>query len=85
MFVAGAYSVISKGLSFADNLSVLYLLFLAIALSYATASQFLNRTRFSLNTEQFTIKHGPLPWLGEKRIATLAIKQLYVKEVASRK
>jgi len=48
-----------------------------IGLTYSTLAGFLNKTVLELTPEWLTIWHEPLPWVGETRIATREINQLY--------
>lgn len=58
------------------------LLHLAVGagITYAMLAGFLNRTRIEIDPMSFSIRHGPLPWRGNRTISALDIDQLYVME-----
>ena len=54
-----------------------------VGLTYSTLAGFFNKTVLELTPEMLTIWHEPLPWIGETRIATREIKQLYCTDMVS--
>src|SRR5262249_7208003 len=48
-----------------------------IWLVYTSLADFLNTTRVTLLPDELRIRHGPLPWKGNLRIAAADISQLY--------
>ena len=55
-----------------------------IGLTYSTLCGFINRTVLEVSREELTVWFEPLPWLGEKRLKTADLKQLYCKEKVTR-
>lgn len=55
-----------------------------VAVTYYAISGFFNVTKIQVSKRQIQIIHKPLPWIGNKKIDSLDIKQLYVKEKISR-
>jgi DNA-directed RNA polymerase subunit RPC12/RpoP/uncharacterized membrane protein len=53
-------------------------------LAYFTAALFVNTTEIVVADGVLTVRHGPLPWLGNRQIATDALEQLYCEEHVSR-
>jgi hypothetical protein len=53
------------------------------AIVYA-AYGLLNRTSFSADDDAFTVRHGPLPWPGNRSLSARDIKRLYVRRVEGR-
>ena len=45
--------------------------------SAGTTSAFLNRTVIAVNDDAVTVRHGPIPWPANVRVAVPAITQLY--------
>ncbi|HTX80108.1 MAG TPA: hypothetical protein VMC62_10585 [Longilinea sp.] len=50
-----------------------------VGLTYSTLAGFINTTVLEINYQELTIKHGPLPWLGNVKIPIHDLKQLYTK------
>lgn len=63
-----------------DNLYI-YLLFVAggVWLIYYTIAGWLNRTHIVVSRLKITVRHRPVPWLGNKEIDVSSLKQLYPK------
>jgi hypothetical protein len=55
-----------------------------LAIAYYVLTGYLNKTLVTLDYDQLTIRHGPMPWWGKKNVATASIVQLYAKENNSR-
>lgn len=53
-------------------------------LLYFTVALFVNRTWIVVGGGVLTVRHGPLPWPGNRDIATAALEQLYCEEHISR-
>lgn len=51
-----------------------------IALAYYVLCGFINRTRIVVTRSALTVRHGPLPWLGNRTFSSDEIDQLYCKE-----
>lgn len=51
-----------------------------VGLTYSTLAGFLNRTVLEMTSTELSVWFEPLPWLGEKHIKTIDIKQLYCTE-----
>lgn len=48
-----------------------------IGITYSTLSGFLNSTRIAVEQRVLSIRHGPLPWRGNRRLEASTIDQLY--------
>jgi len=48
---------------------------------YLVIANWLNKSHIYVSKEAIEIKHEPIPWLGNKRVETNNIKQLFVKEI----
>jgi hypothetical protein len=55
-----------------------------VGITYTALAGWLNRTRISVDQGKVSVRHGPLPWLGNKDIEGSMLKQLYSKEKISR-
>ncbi|HEX8210007.1 MAG TPA: hypothetical protein VF584_07455 [Longimicrobium sp.] len=53
-------------------------------LAYFTAAMFVNATEVVVADGVLTVRHGPLPWFGNRQIATDSLEQLYCEEHVSR-
>jgi hypothetical protein len=48
-----------------------------LGLTYTVVAGFLNRTVISVSPERLTVRHGPLPWFGNRDLPSREIEQLY--------
>lgn len=77
-------------MAFRENVPWIFIVFpvahlaVGIGLTYATLCGFLNRTVLEVTRDELAIWHEPLPWLGEKSIPVVDLKQLYCKEKVTR-
>lgn len=55
-----------------------------VGLTYYVIAGWFNRTHIYVGRGRIGIRHGPIPWLGNKEIAAGDVKQLYAKEKFSR-
>lgn len=62
------------------RLFVLTFILIGVVLPYFVIASWINKTNIYVSKEAIEIKHEPLPWLGNKRVDTHTIKQLFVKE-----
>ena len=53
---------------------------LGLGLFYYVLTGLFNRTVVAVTPDQLSIKHGPLPWFGNKQLDPIVLKQLYVQE-----
>lgn len=51
-----------------------------VGLTYSTLAGFLNRSVLEVTPQKLSVWHEPLPWMGNKTIETLMIKQVYCSE-----
>lgn len=51
----------------------------AIWLMYYGAAGSINRTRISVSRDRISVRHGPLPWPGNRQLETTNIKQFYIQ------
>jgi hypothetical protein len=75
--------ILDAGLT-ADPMSYFPLLHLAagIGITYYVVAGWLNRTSIRVERGKLAVRHGPIPWLGNKELEASNLKQLYVKEHA---
>lgn len=52
-------------------------------ITYYALCGWLNRTRITVGCGKVSVRHGPLPWVGNLEMDSSAIKQLYAKQVVS--
>ena len=55
-----------------------------VGVTYAALAGWVNRTRIAVDQGRISVRHGPLPWLGNKDLDGSNLKQLYSKEKISR-
>lgn len=55
-----------------------------VCLTYSTLASFLNTTAIEVTFDRLTVRHGPLPWLGNLDLPTLEVAQLYCKQKTHR-
>lgn len=48
-------------------------------LLYSVTAQMFNRTRISVSHARIVVRHGPLPWLGNREVETGNIKQIFTR------
>jgi hypothetical protein len=53
-----------------------------VGLTYSTITGFLNRTTVEVSRTRLTIRHGPLPWVGNRDVPGRQFTQLYGEETA---
>jgi hypothetical protein len=51
-----------------------------LALLYYVLTGYINKTTVTVDHNQLTVRHGPLPWWGNKQLNTAEIVQLYAKQ-----
>ena len=54
---------------------------LDVTLTYYLLAGFLNRTVISLQAYKLKIRHGPLPWIGNLKMSTHLVEQLYCQRI----
>ena len=55
-----------------------------IGLTYYVVAGWFNRTHIYVSHGKMAVRHGPIPWFGNKELDTSSFKQLYTKEKISR-
>lgn len=55
-----------------------------VFLTYSTIAGFVNRTTVAAGEHYLTIRHGPLPWPGQREIAVRDLQQLFCQEHVTR-
>ena len=55
-----------------------------VVMTYATLCGFMNRTVLRVSGGELTVRHGPLPFPGNRQVLTADIKQLYCTETIHR-
>jgi hypothetical protein len=51
-----------------------------IAVTYTTICGFVNTTRIAIENGALSVRHGPLPWPGNRDVAIASIAQLFCRE-----
>ncbi|MCP4420926.1 MAG: hypothetical protein GY805_30315 [Chloroflexi bacterium] len=57
---------------------------IGLVMAYYTITGYVNKTTVTVDHNQLTVRHTPLPWWGNKRVDTSEIVQLYTKHNLSR-
>jgi hypothetical protein len=73
-------TVIGTGAPWIFSVFPLIHLAVGVGITYSTIAGFVNRTVVELTREELSIWFEPLPWLGEKKIKTADVKQLFCKQ-----
>lgn len=55
-----------------------------LGLTYTMLCTFINKTLITISARSLSIKHGPLPWFGNKQIAPHEIDQVFVQQSITR-
>jgi len=55
-----------------------------VGITYYALAGWFNRTHIYVGQGRIGVRHGPLPWPGNKEINAIDVKQLYAKEKVSR-
>jgi hypothetical protein len=55
------------------------------AIGYYGLALTLNRTDITVDSNTLNVRHGPVPWPGNRTIRTAAVRQLYCKKVTHRR
>jgi hypothetical protein len=55
-----------------------------IGITYTALAGWVNTTRITVNQGRIAVRHGPLPWIGQRDLDASDVKQLYSKEKISR-
>lgn len=54
-----------------------------VGLTYFTIASFVNKTWITADRDAITVRHAPLPWIGNHTIPARAVVQLYCEEVVT--
>ena len=54
-----------------------------VGIAYYALCGWLNRTRITVGRGKLSLRHGPLPWIGNLELDAQAIRQVYVRQVFS--
>ncbi len=71
--------------SFQDAFDLMFVLFpllhvaVGLGLTYYVIAGYLNKTFIDVDFNSITVKHGPVPFWGNKKVSSKIIKQLYCK------
>lgn len=52
-----------------------------VGLTYYTLCGFLNRTTVNVARDQISVRHGPLPWFGNRNVPAMQVAQVYREEI----
>lgn len=55
-----------------------------IGLTYTVVATLLNRTEVVVTPEQLTVRHGPVPWGGNRRLEAPRVRQVFCDEAQTR-
>lgn len=72
--------VLSQGAPLVMALFPLLHVAVGLFLAYLTAALFVNSTRIVLTRRSLSVRHGPLPWPGNKALEGEALDQLFTRE-----
>ena len=77
-----AYSEAGKSMEWLVKPMVVYFLHgaIGIGLMYYIVAGWFNRTHIFVTRGRVVVRHGPIPWLGNKELKVSNLKQLYAKE-----
>ncbi len=85
------FLIVWYGMAFAGGAPTIAILFpllhvaAGIGITYTAITGLVNSTVLKINDNALTIKHGPLPWPGNKTVDVTDIEQFYVKQSAHTK
>jgi hypothetical protein len=82
-FLVFWYSMVSQGAPWIMIVFPIGHVAVGIGLTYYTIAGFINRTVIGVGQQWLTVTHGPFPWLGNKRIDRIQVRQLYAEEARS--
>jgi hypothetical protein len=54
-----------------------------VCITYSTLAGFVNRTEVRVSNRAVTVRHGPLPWFGQRDIAASDIAQVYRQQIVT--
>ncbi len=83
------FGFISNGPKITDLFSLFFNLFplihatVGIVIAYITLAMFINDTTLTVQNNQLSIRHAPLPWWGNQSVRTDELEQLYCREHVS--
>jgi hypothetical protein len=89
-FLFSWYSIVLSFSAFGGPMSMFMTLFplihvgVAVGLAYSALAGWINSTRIRVDQGRISVRHGPLPWLGNKDLEGSDLKQLYCKEKITR-
>lgn len=69
--------------AFTEDMPPLFALLFAVAgvcLAYYAIALWVNRTRIIVSRDKIAVRHGPLPWVGNKEVETANLKQVRARE-----
>jgi len=82
--LAFAFGSVFRGeLTFAALFPLIHVA-VGVGLAYTALTGWVNRTRITVDQGRISVRHGPLPWLGNKDLDGTTLKQLYSKEKITR-
>jgi len=73
-----------------DGFRIVFLLFpivhvlVGVGLIYTCIACFLNRTWITVTDEHLSVRHGPVPWPGNKQLQVAEVRQIYCDETMHR-
>jgi hypothetical protein len=82
-FLVFWYSMATKGAPLIMILFPIGHVAVGIWLTYYTIAGFVNRTVINVNRQWLSVTHGPIPWIGNKRIEIAQVMQLFAEEIRS--
>jgi len=80
MFVLQAYGL-ARGIQPIENISewILIVSFFG-GMNYYAIAGLLNKTHIFISNDTVAVKHGPIPWLGNNRIKSVFIRDIYCEK-----
>lgn len=88
--VWNGFLVFWYGMAFAMNAPLVFKVFpllhvaVGVFLVYTTIAGFLNRTVIRIERDHLTVRHGPLPWRGNRDVSALDLEQLFCTQKLTR-
>jgi hypothetical protein len=84
VFLVSWYSIALPSGNMMMTLFPLIHVAVGVGIAYGALAGWVNTTRIRVDQGRIAVRHGPLPWLGNKDLDGSTLKQLYSKEKISR-
>lgn len=74
------YPTVSENPVSEEGLVFLFFVVMGVCVAYYAAAGWLNRTHIVVSRDKITVRHEPVPWLGNFEMKVSNVKELYTKE-----